>query len=218
MHPWEGWGASDRPIGISRPLFQKQKAAGSRFFLWNVDEEALEVGYYFAKTGLNVSARIGNGILWKEDGSGKAEPAQGGNLVKPTDLPGSGQKSYELVLNQMIGKESGVTAYYYTTKIPADTTTTGNPYLDDGSLAGGALTLVQLDRLALYANYYVVPKKLNLLVGYGSGKDTADAVLSEVKSDGYFGEVDYFVDAGKLAVGGVVTISLIRQPAWTRMS
>ena len=198
MHPWEGWGASDRPIGISRPLFQKQKAAGSPFFLWNVDEMALEVGYYFAKTGTNVSARIGNGILWKEDGSGVAEPAQGGNLVKPTTLPGSDQKSYEVVLNQMIGKESGFTAYYYTTKIPVDTIT-GNPYATG---AVGPYTLVQLERLALYANYYVLPKKLNLLVGYGSGNDTPDAVRSDVKSNGYFGEVDYFVTEGKLAVGG----------------
>jgi hypothetical protein len=202
MHPWEGWGASDRPLGVSRPLFQKKQAAGSPFFLWNVDEMALEFGYYFAKMGTNVSARIGNGIIWKEDGSGEAEPAQGGKLVKPAAFGGSDEKSYQLVVNQMIGKESGFTAYYYTTKIPADTTTTGNPYDSTGAVVGGPYTIVKLERLALYANYYVVPKKLNLLAGYGSGKDNAKAVLADVKSNGYFGEVDYIVAENKLAVGG----------------
>jgi hypothetical protein len=201
MHPWEGWGASDRPIGISRPLFQKQRATNSPFFLWNVDEEALEIGYYFAKMGTNISARLGNGILWKENGSGVAEPAQGGNLVKPAAFGGVDQKSYELVLNQIIGKESGFTVYYYTTAIPGDTTTTGNPYDSTGAVVGGPYTIIKLDRLALYANYYVLPKKLDLLVGYGSGKDTPDAVLSVVKSNGYYGEVDYFAVENLLAVG-----------------
>ena len=57
MHPQEGFGASDRPLGNNRPLIQEQPAnPGAPFHLWNVDEMAAEVGYYWGKTGTNLSA------------------------------------------------------------------------------------------------------------------------------------------------------------------
>lgn len=48
FHPFEGFGASDRPFSLSRPLFQTQVANqnGSTFFTpWNFDQSGLEVEY-----------------------------------------------------------------------------------------------------------------------------------------------------------------------------
>lgn len=188
MHPWEGFGASDRPIGNIRPIFQKAKAVGSPFILWNLDESALEVGYHFAKTGTSIAARLSNGILWKEDGSGDAEPAQGGGLVKGRNTPGWNDKSYQLFLNQFINNESSVTLYYYSGVVPYP-----NPYTEP---APASTTRDTFQRFAAYANYFVLPGKVNLLAGYAYGHDSLDdssvAGASKVgNSHGYFGEINY---------------------------
>ena len=199
MHPWEGWGASDRPLGVSRPLIQKQKAnPGSPFFLWNLDEMAIEGGHHSVTTGTSFAARIGNGIIWKEDGSGTAEPAQGGNIAKPNE-PGKKDKSFQIFVNQIIGKESGATLYFYRGTVPfpgPDATGTYTP----------PITKDTFDRLALYGNAFVVPKTLNLLAGYGRGKDSLgdSAVAGGAnvdKSSGYFVEADYHVKENYLAFG-----------------
>jgi hypothetical protein len=201
MHPWEGFGASDRPLGLSRPLFQKQKATGSPFILWNLDETAIEVGHHSVKTGTSISARMSNGIIWKKDGSGKAEPAQGGALAKPANQPGQQDKSYQIVLNQIVRKDSGLTLYYYRGTVPFP-----NLYDSLGTLLPGPFTKDTFDRLALYGNWFAVPKTLNLLVGYGSGKDSLDdstvsGGTNVGESSGYFVEADYHVTENKLAVG-----------------
>jgi hypothetical protein len=200
MHPWEGWGASDRPLGVSRPLIQKQKAnPGSPFFLWNLDEMAIEGGHHSVTTGTSIAVRIGNGIIWKEDGSGKAEPAQGGGVSKAEDAPGKKDKSFQIVVNQIIGKESGAGLYYYRGSVPYP-----NLYNSDGSAATGPFTKDTFDRLALYGNAFVVPKTLNLLAGYGRGKDSLDDTslgTNVDKSSGYFVEADYHVKENYLAFG-----------------
>jgi len=199
MHPWEGFGASDRPLSISRPLFQKQTAKpGSPFFLWNLDEMAAEVGYHSAKTGTSVSGRIGNGIIWKEDGSGAAEPAQGGALTKSRAQPGFNDKSYQFVVNQFFNADSGATVYYYKGSIPFP-----NIYATPAPVA---TTTDSFTRLAAYANWFAIPGKLNLLAGYGSGKDslgdrTVATGLNVGKTSGSFVEADYHAIFDKLVVG-----------------
>lgn len=208
MHPWEGFGASDRPIGTIRPLFQKVPAIGSPFFLWNLDESAIEAGYHLGKAGTSISARISNGIIWKEDGSGVAEPAQGGSLTKERDMPGYNDKNYQLFVNQFITKDSAVSLYYYYGVVPfpdphyAATvkTTVGN--IESTVETRTEPTLDTFQRLAIYANYFVLPEKINLLAGYAYGNDklddssiiTPDHKYSGSKvgnSHGYFGEVDF---------------------------
>jgi hypothetical protein len=194
MHAWEGFGASDRPIAINRPLFQRQRATGSPFFLWSVDEMAVEAGYYFAGSGTNLTARIGNGIVW-EDGS--AAPAQGGELTKEGAAPAEQAKSYQAVLTQLLSDDAGVTLYYYTTEVPTPDTT--DP-------ANTAFTVDKLSRLALYANYYVVPGTVNLAAGYATGKDdirdgTVPGVPASARSSGYYVEADYFPIEHRLASG-----------------
>ncbi|MGE5174261.1 MAG: porin, partial [Betaproteobacteria bacterium] len=58
-------------------------------------------------------------------------------------------------------------------------------------------------RWAAYANYYVVPKMVNVLAGYAEGRESlgdGSVVPTAGKSSGYFGEVDYHA-TGKWAVG-----------------
>lgn len=213
MHPWEGFGASDRPLGNNRPLIQKQPAnPGSPFYLWNVDEMAVEAGYYWPKTGTNLSARISNGVVWKADSGGAitdhADPAQGGALTQTANTPGYNHKNWQIVLNQYLTKDSGFTIYYYKGLMAfPDTSANTAPYTDD-----------TFTRIAAYANWFVVPKKLDLLVGWLDGKDslgnanvnTAAALTGSTstqnstnvgKSGGSFVEADYHVSEDKLAFG-----------------
>jgi hypothetical protein len=185
MHPWEGFGASDRPISISRPLIQKQKATGDPFILWNLDESALEVGYHLGISGTSISARISNGVMWKGDASGNAEPAQGGALVKSEggNTLGLNRKNYQLFVNQFITHDAAVSLYYYSGTLPAL----------DPNTAPAANTLNSFTRTTAYANFWVVPSMVNLEAGYGEGKESPDdSTLSPNagKSKGVFGEVD----------------------------
>ncbi len=63
---WEGFGASNRPIGLSRPLIQKATAAGSPFFLWSLDQVGIEVGYYSRKPGQHSQLHCGIGFSGKK--------------------------------------------------------------------------------------------------------------------------------------------------------
>lgn len=164
MHPQEGFGASDRPLGNNRPLIQKQPSTGNPFYLWNIDEMAAEVGYYWPQTGTNLSARISNGVIWKGDptsGTDHADPAQGGALVKDPNAPGLNHKNWQIVLNQYVTNDSGFSIYYYRGEIPFGDTNVAQTF-----------TANTFSRLAVYGNWYVIPKKLNLLVGALSGKDS----------------------------------------------
>ena len=210
MHPQEGFGASDRPIGNNRPLMQKQASTGNPFYLWNIDEMAAEVGYYWPATGTNVSARISNGVIWMPDGEkAVADPAQGGALTKDPNAPGYNQKNWQIVLNQYVNDDSGFSLYYYKGVIPF-----GDTVFRDGAGLPQTYTSNNFTRLALYANWFVIPKKLNLLIGGLSGNDTLDDTSltgymrdgktvngKDVgKSGGYFVEADYHAD-NKLAMG-----------------
>lgn len=189
MHPWEGFGASDRPISISRPLIQKATAGGSAnpnpFFLWNLDQSGIEVGGYYQPTGTSLSLNVWNGIIWKEDSHTVAEPAQGGGITKTQGDPGADDKDFQAVLTQIFPNEAGVTLYYYRGVVPFP-----NPDLF------AATTRDTFHRFAAYGNYWVLPKTLNLLAGFGYGKDSlgntavTDGTLLD-KSKGYFAELNY---------------------------
>lgn len=194
MHPWEGFGASDRPISLSRPLIQKSTATGNPFFLWNLDQFGIEAGYYYQPTGTAFSMNIWNGVVWKEDGSGKAEPAQGGGITKTQGQPGADDKDFQAVLTQIFPNEAGVTLYYYHGVIP----------FPDPNVAA-VTTRNTFDRFAAYANYWVLPKTVNLLAGFGYGNDSLGdeslAGASSVgKSKGYFVEADYHLNLNDLGV------------------
>lgn len=213
MHAWEGFGASDDSIGITSPLFHTQTATGSPFFLQDLNEMAWEVGYYFKSVGTAVSARVGNGIVWNEEGEGVAEPAQGGSLRKDATLPARDAKSYALVINQFIAGESGVTLRYYRTQVvtPNPFDTSAAPNACAAGIAGGTpgvgCTTDNIERLTAYANFFAIPNVLNFLAGYGLGNDdiadpTVDPSLAAVgKSQGYFAEINYYPIEHRLGTG-----------------
>lgn len=211
MHPQEGFGASDRPIGNNRPLMQKQASTGNPFYLWNIDEMAAEVGYYWPKTGTNLSARVSNGVIWMPDGDkAVADPAQGGALTKDQNAPGANRKNWQVVLNQYVNDDSGFSLYYYKGIIPFGDTAYRDPVTD----LPQTYTANNFTRFAVYANWFVLPKKLNLLAGWLTGNDTLDdpSLIGYMrdgktvngtdvgKSGGYYVEVDYHAD-NKLAMG-----------------
>lgn len=209
MHPWEGFGASDRPLDNIRPLFQRNTAIGSPFFLWNLDEEAFEAGVHVATTGTSISARISNGIIWKEDGSGVAEPAQGGGLSKNPNQLASDRKNYQVFINQFITDTSSISLYWYHGIVP---------FVDPNLAGTTGNTLDTFNRYAAYANFWVVPNFVNLLGGYEYGRDSLDngnLITSGTdaegnahnfnasrvgKDSGYFGEIDVH-PSSKLALG-----------------
>jgi hypothetical protein len=174
-------------------LFQKVPAIGSPYFLWNLDEMALELGYHLPATGTSIAARISNGILWKEDGSGVAEPAQGGGLTKPKGTPASNDKDYQVFVNQFFAKDSAISASWYWGAVPFP-----DPHHDPSP---AELTRDTFYRLAAYANYFVIPQ-VNLLGGYEYGHDSlGDPTVATLdgkqdgskvgNSHGYFGEIDF---------------------------
>lgn len=185
MHPWEGFGASDRPIGNIRPLFQKNAVKpGSPYIFWNLDESAIEAGYDLAKTGTFIAARVSNGIIWRKDGSGAGDPAQGGdmNKVNGVDKADYNDKNYQIALTQFYTQDAAITLTYYYGTVPfpdpnVNITTTTDTF----------------QRLAAYANYWPISGTLNLLAGYEYGQDSLKntSLSSSVgNSNGYFGEID----------------------------
>jgi len=215
MHPWEGIGASDRPIANTRPLFQKAPSTGSIFYLWNLDESGFELGYNLAKIGTSIAARIGNGIIYNKDvpvtQPSQADPRQGGHLVPESDpltnakdanlYAGLNSPSYQIFINQFINDESAISLYVYQgqVKMPVNITKKRVAMLlqDDPTNKFADVTS-SYTRIAGYANYYVVPNKINVLAGVEYGTDSFDdsSIASLLKigdSLGYFGEIDYHV-------------------------
>jgi hypothetical protein len=110
-----------------------------------------------------------------------------------------------------VNEDSGFTVYYYKGEIPfPDTTEATNTTFTNDSYS----------RLAVYANWYALPKKLNLLAGWLHGEESlGDASVNGLvtgvnggaatavkgsnvgNSGGYFVEADYHVIKGTLALG-----------------
>lgn len=194
MHPFEGFGASDRPMSISRPLIQKSTSVGNPFFIWNLDQSGIEAGYYLLPTGTALSLNLWNGIIWKEDGSGTAEPAQGGGITKKQGQPGANDKDFQAVLTQIFPNEAGATLYYYHGVVP----------FPDPNVAA-VTTRDTFNRVTAYGNYWVLPKTINLLAGFGYGSDSLGnyslaGAANVGKSKGYFVEANYHLRLNDLGV------------------
>ncbi len=188
FHPFEGYGASDRPLGISRPLFQRTAANfnQSTFFTpWGFDQMGLEGGYTYK--GFSASVTVFNGTFVKDDdGTLKGFPAQGGALFKTATAPSLNYKDFQLFLNQMIGERAGLSAFYYhgTLDLAKDLSM---------PLGAGNLWRNRFDRFSLYA-YGQVWKHLALQAGGQLGIDHYfDAAEGSTNktflSGGAFGEV-----------------------------
>jgi len=186
MHLWEGFGGADRPLGNLRPLFQTTAATGSPLVLWSPDEEGVEGGYYFYKTGTNITGVVWNGL--RADGTA----AKGGSLTKESTSPTKNDKDFQMVVNQFVHGDDSVSLFYYHGYVPFPAT--------------GTQTKDSYDRLAAYGNVYLIPDKVNAIGGYEYGHDAlANASLvtggSTVgNSNGFFAGAQYFAIPEKLAL------------------
>jgi len=203
FHPFEGYGASDRPYSLSRPFIQGVTANqnGSTFFKpWGFDQAGVEVAYVHDRT--SISGTLFNGIFVADDeGNYKAFPAAGGKLTKSSGFEKTNSKDFQVFLNQILGENgSGLSFYYYhgSTDLPIP----GTPPEDfsrDASFGN------DFYRAALYGSYRVMPN-LEFQGAFQYGQDHFFDVATEssdntFNSKGFFGEVDVPVNEN-LALGG----------------
>jgi hypothetical protein len=85
FHPWEGYGASDRPYSNARPLFQTSPISASGraipyvFQPWGLDEAGIEIGGDLNRLSLRGAVMSGSFLRWEgEAGAFLPFPAQTG--------------------------------------------------------------------------------------------------------------------------------------------
>lgn len=191
FHPFEGYGASDRPFSLSRPLFQTVAANhnGSTYFTpWNFDQSGLELAYARGRT--SVAAAVFNGLVVLDDGGAfKAFPAAGGNLTRVTGFAGRNSKDVQLFVNQMLKDDgSGISGYYYYGAVDLP-----KPGTAPSAFAAGTSFNNRFYRAAVYGSWMLLPQ-VGVQGGYQWGRDhwynttTSDAT-GTFNSSGFFGEV-----------------------------
>jgi len=184
FHPFEGYGASDRPYSLSRAFIQKKTAnqEGSTYFHpWGYDQAGVEAAYVYDHT--TVSVTLFNGLYY-DAAEGKAFPAAGGHLTKSMGFYNSNQKDVQVFLNQALKEDgSGVSVYYYFGQMdlqnPADSTFADSTNAYDNNF----------HRIAFYGSYVVVPQ-LEIQGGYQLGIDNYATGDSTFQSQGFFVEAD----------------------------
>ncbi|HEV8539388.1 MAG TPA: hypothetical protein VGR15_10775 [Bacteroidota bacterium] len=169
MHPFEGYGASDRPLSLSRPLFQTAAVVPSTFTPWGKDEVGVEVGYDVDNT--SIRGTVFNGL------TSAGKPAQGGGLTKTPGLPSYNNKDFQVFATQRLTDDGGgLSGYFYA------------GWMDPNSALQNAF-----QRYALYAGYPV--GSALFLGGFQAGKDQFTSATApnpaDISSNGFFGEADY---------------------------
>lgn len=190
FHPFEGFGASDRPVTLNRPLLQTESANFNQqtfFTPWNFDESGLELGYSTEKT--SVRATLFNGLTFDPD-EGIVHPAQtgasGNAFAKDASRPDFHNVDAQVFVNQILEEHGGgVSLYYYAGALALP--------VDNALNAALGYFQDQFYRAAAYASYPVVPK-LVLLAGGQTGQDetftSANGYGPKSTSQGAFGEAD----------------------------
>ncbi|MBI5463382.1 MAG: hypothetical protein HY966_00335, partial [Ignavibacteriales bacterium] len=169
FHPFEGYGASDRPFSLSRPLFQTNAAnntASTLFKPWGYDQVGIELGYSMEHTHARLS--VFNGIL------PTAKPAQGGSLSKGSGDPSRDAKDVQLTITHALTDDGGAI--------------TGYAYVGSLDLPGPSLTKNTFQRYAIYASYPI--SNALVLGGFQNGSDSPTGG-STFSNQGFFGEADY---------------------------
>ncbi len=181
FHTWEGFGASDRPASLSRPLIQGKMGLGVPFKVWPGNETGIELGYYYAKTGTTVSAVLWNGMNAEGEPAGK-DPSE----------PAYNDKDLQVYVQQFIRDDSAIGLFYYRGVAPFPDTP---PQTRD-----------TYERFIAYANFWPIKDRLDLKAGYGYGHDSLDnenvtggAAVGD--SNGFFVEADYVITPGKAEIG-----------------
>jgi hypothetical protein len=196
FHPFEGYGASDRPVTIARPTLQVTPAAWGRgtaqttwFTPWGFDEPGVEVGFTYQ--GFNVTGTLFNGLVVLGDSPATytAHPFQGGNLVRNNNDPNFNAKDYQVFANQFFG-DAAIAVHYYHGTLSV-------PVAGAIGTAGSVLFTDRFDKVTLYGTYPIprfAPEptpQVWLLGGIERGWDTGFngvTATSKFISQGYFVE------------------------------
>lgn len=172
FHPWEGYGASDRPYSNARPLFQTSPISASGraipyvFQPWGLDEAGVEVGGDFNKLSLRGAVLSGSFIRWEGEANAflpfpaQTGPWKGANqavaaLGKPFDAVGHNVPDFSANATYILNENGGGASliYYHGnaatpthctdgTAIGLNNTTTGEPC---GVSAAGAVGNTDFD-------------------------------------------------------------------------
>jgi hypothetical protein len=139
FHPWEGYGASDRPYSNGRPFFQTVPiSAGGRgipfvFQPWGLDEAGVEVGGEMNKLSLRGAVLNGTIMRWDEEASSflpfpaQTGPWKGANqavsaLSKPYNSPAHNTPDFSAHATYRLSSDGGgVSLLYYKGNIATPT-------------------------------------------------------------------------------------------------
>jgi hypothetical protein len=163
FHPWEGFGASDRPFSNVRPLFQTNPiSAGGRsvpyvFQSWGLDEAGVEIGEDVSRLSLRAAILGGTLIRWEDESAAfipfpaQTGPWKGANqavssLTKSFDSPGHNSPDFSANATYILHPDGGgVTLLYYHGSVATPTRCTDgtkigavNPASGEVCGAGGA--------------------------------------------------------------------------------
>jgi hypothetical protein len=131
FHPWEGFGASDRPFSNARPLFQTSPiSAGGRsipyvYQPWGLDEAGAEVGWEFSKVSLRAAVLGGTFMRWDNDAKAflpfgaQTGPWKGANqavsaLGKPFNSVAHSTPDFSAIATYLLNPQGGgISLLYY---------------------------------------------------------------------------------------------------------
>jgi hypothetical protein len=157
FHPWEGFGASDRPFSNARTLFQTSplSAAGRGipyvFQPWGLDEAGAEVGGEFDKLSVRAAVLGGTFMRFEEEANtfiafpAQTGPWKGANqavaaLGKPVDSVGHNSVDFSANAQYLLHPEGGVVSLlYYHGSVATPTHCSDGTPIGSGSAAAGTL-------------------------------------------------------------------------------
>ena len=158
FHPWEGFGASDRPYSNARTLFQTTPiSAGGRavpfvFQPWGLDEAGLEVGGDIHRLSLRAAVLGGTLIRWEEESAAflpfpaQTGPWKGANqaiaaLTKPFDSPAHNTPDFSFNVTYILHEHGGgISALYYRGNVATPTSCVSGTAVAIGGVPATGLT------------------------------------------------------------------------------
>jgi hypothetical protein len=154
FHPWEGFGASDRPFSNARPFFQTVPiSAGGRaipyvFQPWGLDEAGLEIGADIKKLSLRAAVLNGTLVRFEEEPASflpfpaQTGPWKGANqataaLTKPFNSPAHSTPDFSANATYILHPNGGgISLIYYRGNVATPT------HCTDGTAIGAVNNVV----------------------------------------------------------------------------
>ncbi|MDD5656720.1 MAG: hypothetical protein PHF00_05640 [Elusimicrobia bacterium] len=178
MHAFEGFGASDRAMGNFTPFILDESAKSGGFdtaATLDMNQEGAEALLGYKDTTLTVAAFNGYNTMTMS-----ANQGDDNNL-----------RDLRVFFNQMLGNKAAFSALYYQGK-------TGWPsnLTQSVSNANPVTWINNYERMALFANYKIFGDALNLLGGYGLGRDhLPNSLIAAADNTGTFNSDGWFAQA-----------------------